>query len=322
MLAKINISKNLKELEKKLLNKEVVVLCGGPSKESEVSLASGNEVYQALKSEGISVIKYEFGNNLIELWNFLVNIKEKVAVFNALHGNFGEDGTLVALLETLAIPYTHSGITTSALAMNKFLTKKVAASVGLLLAKDVLLNTSAAIELNTLAFPLVVKPNNEGSSIGVYIVNNKQELQDTIKLCKHNYQEVLLEEYLGGAEFSVGLINGIALEVTEIVPSKNNHFYNYEAKYQKGGSSHIIPAKINHNLREYMLTYAEKMYKIIGCKGIARVDFKEKDGKAYFLEINTHPGFTATSLLPEQAKHHNISFSNLCLLLLNDAFNK
>lgn len=320
LINKQNTSNNLN-------NKQVIVVSGGISSEKDVSLETGKAVFNALVKENIKVVNYIVKNNLIELLDFLVNIKDNSIIFNALHGGMGENGGLSTLLDILCVPYTHSKAGACAVAMNKHLTKQIAKANNILVAKGILINTVKCIENNNilekfnLHFPLVVKPNSEGSSIGVHIANNKDELLKALSLSL-NYEEIILEEFLPENEFSVGVVNGKALEITLIQPSPNNSFYNYEAKYAKGGSFHTIAANINNDLRNYMLNSSEQVYKILGCKGVARVDFKEKNGKAYLLEVNTHPGLTSTSLLPEQAEYCNVSFSKLCLFLLQDAISR
>lgn len=316
--------KNKIKFSNKLNNKQIIVVSGGTSSEKDVSIQTGKAVCNALAKENIKLVSYVITDNITGLLEFLVKNKDNSIIFNALHGGMGENGGLSTLLDLLGIPYTHSKAAACAVAINKHLTKQIAKANNILVADGVILNTAKYIKNNyilekcNLKFPLVVKPNLEGSSVGVHIVHNKEELVKAISLSL-NYEQIIIEDFLPESEFSVGLIDGKALEITLIEPSSNNSFYNYEAKYTNCGSFHTVAPNINKDLRNYMLNSSEKLYKILGCKGVARVDFKEKNGKAYLLEVNTHPGLTNTSLLPEQAEYCNISFSKLCLLLLQDA---
>ncbi|MGV3278524.1 D-alanine--D-alanine ligase [Rickettsiales bacterium LUAb2] len=302
-----------------LNNKQVVVLMGGISSEKEISILSGNSVYNSLIAAKVNVIKYEISENLHDLYTFLYNRKNDIIVFNALHGTFGEDGTIQSLLDILQIPYTHSGRTASCVAMQKSFTKKIVKEVGVLCAKEQILAVKDLSKQFNLAFPVVVKPINEGSSVGVYIAKNMNDLANIQTKYSNVNQNVMIEEYIEGKEFTVGLIDGKALAVTEIIANAGA-FYDYESKYANNGSQHIIGSvSISQEKQNLMLEQAEKIFEALGCRGIARVDFRGNDNNIFFLEINTHPGFTGTSLLPEQAIYNGISFQDVCMLLLKNA---
>ena len=286
--------------------KKVAVLMGGLSSEREISFRSGKQVIKALKNLGYDYKSIDPKNNLIEdLRSYNPDI-----VFNALHGTYGEDGCVQGFLEILQIPYTHSGVEASAVAFNKQKANAVFEQVGILTAKSVYENIeNRDFAVKKLGYPLVLKPLSEGSSVGVFIVHNKQELEQAAK--KWTYGNVLYEEFIKGRELSCSVLNNKALAVTEITTS--NLFYDYEAKYTDGGSKHITPAKLDAKTYNNVIQLSEYAHVVLGCKNVSRSDFilSEKNNEIYILETNTHPGLTELSLLPEAARHKDISFDEV-----------
>ena len=299
--------------------KRVAVLLGGRSAEREVSLSSGKGCVAALRSEGFDVVEIDPGENLADQ---LLDAKPH-AVFNALHGRWGEDGSVQGLLELLRIPYTHSGILASALAMHKQRSKDVYRAAGLPVVNSIVVDRREAAARHLMEPPYVVKPVNEGSSVGVYIIrkgdNRPPEAlgSDTWKLSN----EMMVEEYVPGRELTVAVLGGKALGVTEI--TTRLEFYDYEAKYAAGGSIHVLPAKIPAKLSEEALRLAERAHAALGCRGVSRTDIRYDDTKPthrlVLLETNTQPGMTATSLVPEQAAHAGMSYEKLCRWIVEDA---
>ena len=297
------------------MTKKVMVIKGGFSSEREVSLNSGNAVEKALTQKGYTVISHDLQDTK-KLINEL-NTEKPNVVFNALHGNWGEDGTIPALLDLLQIPYTHSGMSASNIGMNKHLTKLIASNAGV---KTPLGNKMTAKEFislaPTLARPFVVKPVSDGSSVGVFIIKNPEDI------FKIRYQdpntELLVEKYIEGQELTVMCYKGKASVVTEL--KTQNGFYDYKHKYTKDETYHILPASIPEAVKNTCLSYAEIMHTKLGCKTVSRSDFRynPQDG-VVFLEINTHPGMTNLSLVPEQAKYLGISYEDLCQTLVEEA---
>ena len=295
--------------------KKVMVLMGGFSSEKEVSLESGKGVVKALKNKGYEVIKH----NLTDTKKFItaLNKHKPDVVFNALHGNWGEDGTISALLDLLQIPYTHSGMLASSIGMNKYITKLIAEKIGIKTALGERL-TFAEFQKKASSFkrPFVVKPVSDGSSVGVYIVQNKQDLN------KVKYDslstELLVEKYISGRELTVMCFKGKSYVVTELNAKKG--FYDYKNKYTSGATNHILPADLPEIVKKTCLDYAEKIHTALKCKTVSRSDFRynPEDG-VVFLEINTHPGLTALSLVPEQARFIGISYEDLCQTLVEEA---
>lgn len=291
----------------------VAVLMGGRSAEREVSLVSGRECARALRQAGYRVVTVDCDRDLSEQ---LVELQPDVA-FNALHGRWGEDGCVQGILEWLSIPYTHSGVLASALAMDKARTKEVYAAAGLPVVPSLLATRDAVGAGHVMAPPYVVKPNNEGSSVGVYIVHpgsNAPRLADTMPAT------VLVEAYAPGRELTTTVIGNRALCVTDIV---TDGWYDYEAKYTTGGSSHVVPAAVPVEISEACLDYALRAHHALGCRGVSRTDFRWDDSRGLagliLLETNTQPGMTPTSLAPEQAAHCGISFPDLCAWMVEDA---
>ncbi|SPJ27383.1 D-alanine--D-alanine ligase B [Falsiruegeria mediterranea M17] len=292
----------------------VAVLMGGPSAEREVSLSSGRECAAALKGEGYNVIELDAGPDLSER---LQKIKPDV-VFNALHGRWGEDGCVQGLLEWLGIPYTHSGVLSSALAMDKDRAKEMFRASGLPVAESVIADRDEVKKRHVLAPPYVVKPNNEGSSVGIYIVheaaNSPPQLESTMP------QQVMVEQYVPGRELTTTVVGDKPVTVTEIFA---DGWYDYEAKYSPGGSRHEVPANIPQDIFDLCLDYALRAHQALGCRGASRTDFRWDDSKGadglFLLETNTQPGMTPTSLVPEQAGELGMTFGQLCAWMVEDA---
>ena len=295
--------------------KKVLVLMGGFSAEREVSLSSGGDIAEALKSKGYDVVLYDLQNT----WDFIdVLQKEKPdVVFNGLYGNWGEDGTVQGMFDLLQIPYTHSGVKTSVIGMDKYLTKQIARSQGIKTAADE--KTTArklAAQGTVISLPYVVKPVADGSSVGVFIVKTPEEARE-IRYDDPD-REILIEKYIPGRELTVMCLEGRAYAVTELRASVG--FYNYKAKYTDGVTQHILPAEIPDEVAATCKEYAEKIHRALGCRMVSRSDFRwnETDG-VVFLEINTNPGMTKLSLVPEQAKYAGIDYATLCAKLVENA---
>lgn len=291
----------------------VAVLMGGLSAEREVSLSSGRGCALALREAGYQVIEVDAGRDLAVR---LAEIRPDVA-FNALHGRWGEDGCVQGLLEWMAIPYTHSGVLASALAMDKTATKAAYIAAGLPVVPSVLAGRDEVSAGHVLAPPYVVKPNNEGSSVGVYIV---REGANAPRLAETMPDRVMVEAYVPGRELTVAVLGDRALAVTDIV---TQGWYDYEAKYSTGGSRHVIPAEIPAAIAEACLDFALRAHRALGCRGLSRTDFRWDEARGLaglvLLETNTQPGMTPTSLAPEQAAHCGISFPALCRWIVEDA---
>ncbi len=301
--------------------KHVAVLMGGWSSEREVSLWSGGQIANALEKGGYRVTRMDVTR---EIAAELARVKPDVA-FNALHGRPGEDGTIQGILETLQIPYTHSGVMASALAMNKQMAKAVMAAAGIPVAKGVLVNRHEAAKAHVLPRPYVLKPNAEGSSVGVFIVRADQEHppQELNSADWSLSDTMLAEKYVAGRELTCAVMGDKALDIIEIVANAT-HFYDYESKYAPGGSTHILPAKISPNIYLDIQRLALTAHKALGCRGVSRADFRYDDtpggtGELVCLEVNTQPGMTETSLVPELAAHAGLSFVELVSWIVEDA---
>jgi D-alanine-D-alanine ligase len=299
----------------------VAVLMGGFSSERPVSLSSGTACADALEAEGYKVTRIDVERDVSAR---LAALKPDV-VFNALHGPFGEDGTVQGVLEYLGIPYTHSGVAASALAMDKSRAKMVAAVAGIPVAESRVMDRFAIGNEHPLSPPYVVKPVREGSSFGVVIVKKDQaHPPQIISSSEWRYgDEVLVERYIHGRELTCGVMGDVALGVTEIVPQGHN-FYDYDAKYAAGGSKHVIPAKISPNIYQKVQELALRAHQAIGCRGVSRSDFRfddrfSEDGELIWLEINTQPGMTPTSLVPEMAGHAGYAFGAFLRWMVEDA---
>lgn len=297
----------------------IAVLKGGWSPEREVSLNSGAAVGKALRQAGYEAIEIDAGRDLA------VQLKEARpdAVFNALHGQWGEDGCVQGVLEVMGLPYTHSGVLASALAMDKQRAKLILADVGVPSPEGRIVTRAEAAGGHIMAPPYVIKPNAQGSSVGVYIVREGDN-RPPAELTSEKWslgEDVLVEKFIPGRELTVAVMGERALCVTEITTSLA--FYDYEAKYAAGGSRHILPAELPPAVTERCLDLALRAHQALGCRGVSRSDFRydeaAKGEQVFFLEINTQPGMTGTSLTPEQAAHCGISFPELCAWLVEDA---
>jgi len=304
-----------------MTKKHVAVLMGGFSSERPVSLSSGGACADALEAEGYRVTRVDVSRDVSSV---LAELKPDVA-FNALHGPFGEDGTIQGILEYLAIPYTHSGVLASALAMNKDKAKRVAAAAGIPVAESRVVDRMTIVDRHPMPAPYVVKPVNEGSSFGVVIVREGQSHPpQVVASTEWRYgDQVMVERYVHGRELTCAVMGDVALGVCEIVPVGHN-FYDYDSKYVPGGSKHECPAKISPNIYQKIQTLALKAHQAIGCRGVSRSDFRYDDrhsenGEVIWLEVNTQPGMTPTSLVPEIAAHAGHTFGELLSWMVEDA---
>ena len=299
----------------------VAVLYGGISAEREVSLSTGVQVIAALREAGFDVTPVEVNEDLTAVIDALT--PKPAAVFNALHGRFGEDGAIQGVLDWLGIPYTHSGVRASALAMDKVAAKAMFVANGLPVAHGRLVDRDELAAADPLPLPYVVKPVNEGSSVGVEIIRTGDNRRAEVARAWRFGRMALVEEYIPGRELTVGIMGDRALDVTEILPDAGL-FYDYESKYADGGSRHIIPAAVHPDTYHRALDVALAAHRALGCRGATRCDFRYDDtagepGRLVLLEINTQPGLTPTSLLPEQAAHHGMNFAQLCTWMVENA---
>jgi len=300
--------------------KRVAVLYGGMSAERAVSLSSGGQVILALRAAGYAVVPVLVGDDLRAV---LAGLEPRPdVVFNALHGRFGEDGAIQGVLDWLGIPYTHSGVRASALAMDKAAAKAVFVAAGLPVAAGGMVDIAALEAGDPMALPYVIKPVNEGSSVGVEIMREGGNRRAAVAAGWRYGGAAMVEEYIPGRELTVAVMGDRALAVTEIAP--NTAFYDYEAKYADGGSRHVIPAAIDAGVYARALDVALAAHRALGCRGASRADFRYDDtkgepGRLVLLEVNTQPGLTPTSLLPEQAAHHGMSFAQLCAWMVENA---
>ena len=303
------------------MKKKVLILSGGISKERLISLDTGFQVAKELKKYGYRVKICEPNKNLEKN----IKIFKPNVVFNALHGQYGEDGYIQSILENFKIPYTHSGEIASSIAMDKEISKKIFIKNKIKTPKFFTytynLSTSNLIKKikKKLKFPVVVKPLNEGSSVNVFICNKK----NIVRVINYiqNYKKIMIEEFIGGREIQVAIMGNKKLGAIELKPKRK--FYDYQAKYNsKAQTQHIIPVKLKKEKINDVLNIALKAHKVIGCKGVTRSDFKFSGGKFFLLEINTQPGMTKLSLVPEIAAHNGISFIKLIEWILKDASTK
>ncbi len=299
--------------------KRVAVLLGGRSAEREVSLSSGAGCAKALRGEGFDVVEIDPGENTASQ---LLEAQVDCA-FNALHGRWGEDGCIQGLLELLQIPYTHSGVLASALAMHKQRTKDVYRAAGIPIVRSIIADRREAAREHLMEPPYVIKPVNEGSSVGVYIIRkgDNRPPEELTRPEWHLTDDMMVEEYVPGRELTVSVLGGKALGVTEITTELE--FYDYEAKYAAGGSRHTLPARIPASVAEDAMRLAVLAHEVLGCRGVTRTDFRYDDTgskpRLVALETNTQPGMTPTSLVPEQAAHADMSYGKLCRWLVEDA---
>jgi D-alanine-D-alanine ligase len=302
------------------MTRRVAVLLGGRSAEREVSLVSGTACADALERKGYAVTSIDVGTDLGELMAALEPRPD--VVFNALHGRFGEDGRVQGLLDLLGLPYTHSGLLASALAMNKPMAKQLFAGMGLRCPEGKVVPLKALLKGDPLPRPYVVKPPAEGSSVGVRIVRQGDNLPPLGHSSWPFGSEVLVERYIPGRELTVGVMDDTALGVTELRPHQG--FYDYEAKYTEGKTDHLFPAPIPAMVAEAAKHMATAAHAALGCRGVTRSDFRYDDSRPgidglYLLEVNTQPGMTPLSLVPEQAAHCGIDFPDLVAWMVEHA---
>ena len=298
----------------------IVVLMGGLSGERKISLLTGKACSKALKKKGYKVVDLDAKGYFVDE---LKQLKPKI-VFNALHGKYGEDGFVQSILESLKIPYTHSGVLSSSLAMDKELSRLIFIKNNLKVPKYFLLqknhqgNSNKKFNNKKIKFPIVIKPINEGSSLGVSICKNKKQFTSKYKKLKENYDRILVEEYIPGREIQVAVMGEKALGAIELVPRRQ--FYDYTAKYSNSAQTqHIMPAPLSPKKYKEILSVAKKAHELLGCRGITRSDFRFFKNKFYLLEINTQPGMTKLSLVPEIAHYCNIKFEDLVVWMIKDA---
>ena len=302
------------------MSKHVAVLMGGWSNERPVSLSSGAQCAAALRRAGYRVTEVDVGRDIA---NVLMELKPDVA-FNALHGPFGESGMIQGLLELLQIPYTHSGVLASALAMDKHQAKIMLKAAGIPVTDHVIVSRPEAARSHVMAPPYVIKPVAEGSSFGVFIVKAdvSHPPQEILREDWNCGEEVMVERFIPGRELTCAVMGDVALGVTEIVTDLS--FYNYEAKYAANGSRHIIPADLKPKIYDKVQKLSLAAHAALGCRGVTRTDFRYneaagEDGELVCLEINTQPGMTPTSLVPEQAAHAGHSYEELVAWMVEDA---
>ncbi len=300
------------------MKKKILIISGGISKEREISLQTGNQVAKELKNNKYTVKICEPNHNLFKL----IKKFKPNKIFNALHGQYGEDGYIQSILEYIGIPYTHSGVISSAKAMDKEISKKIFIKNKILTPKYIKYSYNKSnSELNyiikkKLGFPVVIKPINEGSSVNVYICN-KLNLKNKLKKLKF-YKDILIEEFIPGREIQAAILGNIRLGAIELKPKRK--FYDYEAKYNyKAKTKHIIPVELSKKKFKELMNISFKVHKLLGCRGVTRSDFKYHKNNFYLLETNTQPGMTKLSLVPEICLHKGISFIKLIKLLLDDA---
>ena len=307
--------------ESGMAKKHVAVLMGGWVSERPVSLSTGKECAKALRAAGYEVTEVDVGRDIVEVLKAL----NPDVVFNGLHGPFGEDGGMQAILELLQIPYTHSGLLASALAMDKEKAKAIVKRVGVPVAEAKVMNRLDAAEKHVMTPPYVIKPVNEGSSFGVLIVREDQSTppQELYSKDWPYGERIMVERFIPGRELTCTVMGNVALGVTEIV-SEGHNFYDYDAKYAPGGSKHVCPAEIKPNIYQKIMKLSLQAHEAIGCRGVTRSDFRLDDGlmgtgELIWLEVNTQPGMTPTSLTPELALHAGHSFEELVTWMVEDA---
>tara|TARA_B100000287_G_scaffold432522_1_gene492052 strand:+ start:1948 stop:2877 length:930 start_codon:yes stop_codon:yes gene_type:complete len=305
-----------------LSKKKILVVLGGNSREREVSLDTGKSCIKALKKLGYKILKFD------PKFSSVTEIKKNYAnvVFNALHGKEGEDGKIQSFFEYIGIPYTHSGVLSSMIAMNKYLSKqifiknKIRTPNYFFLNKNDFsgLNLKEKIKKNKIKFPIVIKPNDEGSSIGVKICKTYTSLKHAFNTLKKNYDNLIFETFIPGKEIQVAVIGGKGIGAIELRPRRE--FYDYAAKYKKSSKTlHVMPAEISRKKYKEVLKIASKANKALKCRGVVRCDFRFYKNKFFLLELNTQPGMTNLSLVPEIAQYYKISFTKLVKWMVNDA---
>lgn len=308
------------------MSRRVAVLMGGMSAERDVSVVTGRACAEALRGTGYEVSEIEVGRDIQALLRGLSKPKPDV-VFNALHGRWGEDGCIQGLLELLGLPYTHSGVMASALAMNKQMTKRIVAAHGVASPDGVVVRRAELRKGEVMERPYVIKPVHEGSSVGVRIVREGDNRPPLDEADWRFGEEVLVERFIPGRELTVTVMGDRALAVTEIRPRQG--FYDYDAKYTEDRADHLIPAPVPEEISSAAMDAALATHRALGCRGVTRSDFRYDDtaaandgaasGRLYFLEVNTQPGMTPLSLVPEQAAHAGVSFAELCTWMVENA---
>lgn len=297
------------------MSKKVLVMMGGFSSEREVSLVSGKGVVEALNEKGYEVVTHDLKNT--REFIKVLDAENPDVVFNALHGNWGEDGEIQGFLDMMQVPYTHSGLRASAIGMDKSVTKKVCLAHGIKVPFGEKTTYGDFKKNGTMiTMPYVLKPVSDGSSVGVFIIKNEEDLKAV------NYENddelILIEKYIDGCELTVSVLNGKALAVTEL--RAKVAFYDYKAKYTNGVTEHILPAPIPEDVAQTCMRYAERLHQKLGCNTVSRCDLRyNPDDGVVLLEINTAPGLTPLSLVPEQAKYCGISYADLCATLVENA---
>ncbi|MCH7485910.1 MAG: D-alanine--D-alanine ligase [Proteobacteria bacterium] len=297
------------------MSRHVAVLMGGWSAEREVSLVSGAAVSKALAEGGYRVTSMDIQRDMGALMTRLYPRPD--VIFNALHGRYGEDGCVQGLLNILDIPYTHSGMLASALAMDKPMAKRLFAAAGIPMAEHVIVSSDDVIAGDVMERPYVIKPLNEGSSVGVHIVGEKTSELPFADSGWPFGERVMVERFIPGRELTVAVRGGEPLTVTEITTERG--FYDYDAKYEEGGSVHLIPAPLESDVHEETMRLAALAHETLGCRGVSRADFRFDGDSLFLLEINTQPGMTSTSLVPEQAAHVGMSFTELVGWMVENA---
>ena len=300
------------------MKKKILILAGGYSKEREISFKSGKAVFKCLKKKYNLKIFDPINNLLDELKNFNPHV-----VFNALHGRFGEDGYIQSILEAEKIKYTHSGVISSSLSIDKYLSKKIFRENNILTPKSIKISPQnystqklKALISKNFGFPIVIKPLNEGSSVGVFICSKRNFIENLKKI--RPFGEILIEKYIPGREIQSAILGNKILGAIELIPKRK--FYDYEAKYnKKAKTKHIMPANISKKNYSNVNKIALKAHRLLGCRGVTRCDFRFYKNKFYLLELNTQPGLTSLSLVPEIAKYRGINFLNLLEWLIKDA---
>lgn len=301
------------------------ILMGGVSTEREISLKSGNAVYEALKQINLDVVEVNIATDSVEENINLIKSYHIDCAFLALHGHFGEDGQIQEILDTLNIPYTGSGVLASKLAMDKIASRRVLEVYNLPVPKYKVVERNSYNDnrqfKHSFSFPLVIKPAAHGSSIGLSIIDKEEEFKQAMDLAFGFDQRVIVEEYIFGRELTVGILDNQALPVIEIIPKKR--FFDYEAKYKAGMTDYQVPADLEEEISKKIQTAAIQAHKLLGCFGCSRVDIiLNKAGIPFILELNSIPGFTPMSLLPKAARQSGIEFTQLCVKLIELAYEK
>ena len=296
--------------------KNILIVKGGKFSEAEVSRKTAMNVEQALNLKGYNIKSIEPQDNLI---SFLIDNKGDIdLIFNALHGSWGEDGKIQGLFEYFEIPYTHSGVSASAIGMNKFLSKSIFVNNNIVVPQGHILDNDRLEIKEDIKRPYIIKPVNEGSSVGIKLIKKDN---DKSKIFTETYLDYLVEEYIPGIDLTVGIINGKAIGMIEVHTEKE--IYDYEYKYKNKKTKYIVPDYLDEELEKKIIFYSEKSYSLLNCKGIARVDFrinlKSEKNKVYLLEINTQPGLTENSLFPKIAKNSGMEFPDLIDWIVKDA---